>query len=96
MSLEKLEAYRHDIAECHESLYDIVEDASEAFRNYDLVSTPNLVRQTRAVIDHCLESEERAAEFLRIVRANNKDLYESMEKRGAKGPPGTITRKMTH
>lgn len=36
MSLEKLEAYRHDIAECYESLSDIVEDASEAFQGYRL------------------------------------------------------------
>lgn len=99
MSLEKLEAYRQDIAECYESLSDIVEDASEAFRGYrlecKLLSTPNLVRKTRTIIDHCLENEERAAKFLRIVQTNNKELYESMEKHGTKGPPGTITRKMT-
>lgn len=79
MSLEKLEAYRHDIAECYESLSDIVEDASEAFRGYrlecKLLSTPNLVRKTRTIIDHCLENEERAAKFLRIVQTNNKELH---------------------
>lgn len=93
MSVCKLQSYRHDIIRgcwCYECV--IYEDFIHLYPNTE---PPNAMRRIQALVDYCLDDDERAEALLRIVQTHCKHLYAWLEENGPKGPLGTIDKSTT-
>ncbi|CAI5677814.1 unnamed protein product [Oreochromis niloticus] len=97
MSVYKLQSYRHDIIQgcCYEPV--IYKEFIRRYPDRELSRSreiPNAIRRIRALVDYCLENDERAEALLSIVQTHCKRVYARLEEEGPKGPPERT--KTTH
>lgn len=95
MYTQKLERYKHDIAERHCGFRTytgtlLIREQDSDYRKLIWSNTieTNPVRGMRDIIEYNLQSEERAEGFLMMIRKTNQMLYQALETFGEKGKFG--------
>ena len=93
MNCQLLKSYKDDVAERHGYIRPIVDgvltndpDDVNLLRYFH--SKGNQVKMMHKLIEHCLQTEELAARFLKVLRETNLYLYDDLKENKPRGKFG--------